>query len=250
MKSIMNKLLATAAVSAILSFAPIANDAHALGGEPQDLWHGFYLGSHAGWAEFDSDVRFLAPLNAVGSAFNGSLGESEASFGLQAGINHQMGLLVVGLEADLTFLTAKDSVDFDVPIAARQTYTVRDEVDYVGTVRGRIGASVANTVIYFTGGYAFGQVDHALEQRATGQAPSNAEEASSMGGYAIGGGGEMHLGTIMGLPMSAKVEYLHIDLEDSTLTSTGGAGFNASTVTFDHEINQVRVGVNVQLGGM
>ncbi len=248
MKSIMNKLLATAAVSAILSFAPIANDAHALGGEPQDLWHGFYLGGHAGWAWVETDLDYAAPLVAgPGSAFSTSIGEDDFSGGFQAGINHQMGMLVVGLEADITFLTSKDNAEFFV---AGVTHNFREDVDFVGTVRGRIGAAVANAMLYFTGGYAFGQVDHEFQQLAGGAAPLNVEDGNSGDGYALGGGAEIHLGTIMGLPMSAKIEYLHIDLEDTTLTSAGNAFSTPSTMNFDNEIDQVRVGINVQLGGM
>ena len=64
--SITNKLLATAAVSALLSLSPVADKAHALGGAPQDVWHGFYLGGHAGWAWIESDVNYSAP-TAAGS---------------------------------------------------------------------------------------------------------------------------------------------------------------------------------------
>ena len=251
MKSFTNKLLATAAVTAILSFAPIANNAHAKGWHADDLWHGFYLGNHMGWAQFDNDLTHLSPAARAGSqVLNGSLGSNDFAGGLQAGINHQIGVLVVGVEADITFTTMKDDVDFFVPGAPGITNTFRDEVDYVGTVRGRVGTAVNNAVIYFTGGLGFGQIDHQIEQRATGLAPSNAEDASSGLGYALGGGGEMHLGTVMGLPMSAKVEYLYIDLEDSTLTSAGGPAFAPSTTNYSNQLNQVRVGVNVQLGGM
>ena len=184
---------------------------------------------------------------AAGSTFSGSLGDDDFAGGLQAGINHQMGMLVVGLEADLTFLTSKDTTNFT---AVGVTHDFREDADYIGSVRGRIGAAMGNMMAYFTGGYAFGQFDHEFVQDCAGCANLRVEDGNSGDGYVLGGGAEIWLGTVMGLPMSAKVEYLHFDLEDSTLTSAGNATLVGSTTTFDNEVDQVRVGINIQLGGM
>lgn len=247
MKSITNKLLATAAVTAFLSCPTIGNDAHAFGSEPQDIWHGFYLGTNLGWGWNDSDLNFSAP-GAVAPSFNSSLGDDDFVYGLGAGINHQMGILVVGLEADIAWMNDKDTVTFLPGAGIQQTF--REDLDYVGTIRGRVGAAIANAMLYFTGGYAFGQVDHEIDFAGPGLSPLRVEDGSSVGGYTLGGGGEMSLGTIMGLPMSAKVEYLYIDLDDTTVSTPGTLAFVPTTTTFDNEIQQVRVGINVQLGGM
>jgi len=246
MKSLTNKLLATAAVSALLTCSPVASDAQAFGGEPQDIWHGFYLGNHIGWVDNDAGVAFSAP--AAGSAFNGGLGDDGIAYGLQAGINHQMGMLVVGLEADLTWMDDTSVAKFLPGGGIQQTF--RQDVDYVGTIRGRIGAAINNAFLYFTGGYAFGQIDHEVQFQGAGLSTLTVDDGDSGSGYALGGGGEMSLGVVMGLPMSAKFEYLYIDLDDSTVTTPGTLAFVPTTSTFDNEIQQIRLGVNVQLGGM
>jgi len=244
-KSITNKLLATAAVSALLSCSPVA------GAKADEPWHGFYLGDHLGWAWTDSDFSHSAPGAPAPQlrAANGSFSTDGVGFGLQAGLNHQMGMLVVGVEADITWLNDKDTETLLPGAGVQQTF--REDIDYVGTIRGRIGAAIMNNAMaYFTGGYAFGQVDHEVEFTGPGLSPLRVDDGDSGSGYALGGGGEFQLGTIMGLPMSAKVEYLYIDLDDSTVTTPATAAFVATTTSFDNEIQQVRVGVNVQLGGM
>jgi outer membrane immunogenic protein len=243
MKSITNKLLATAAVSALLTCSPIASDAQA----QEELWHGLYLGSNLGWAWGESDLAFSAP-GSIAPTFNSSLDTDGFAYGLQAGLNHQMGMLVVGVEADLMWMDEKDTVQFLPGLGITQDF--RQNVDYVGTIRGRIGAAVANAMLYFTGGWAFGQVDNEIEFQGPGLSPLRVEDGDSGSGYTLGGGGEIHLGTVMGLPMSAKIEYLFIDLDDTTVTTPGTLAFVPTTTTFDNEIQTVRLGINVQLGGM
>ena len=243
MKSITNKLLATAAVSALLTCSPVANDAQA----QEELWHGLYLGNHVGWSWTDTDLAFSAP-GSFAPTFNSGLDTDDFAYGLQAGLNHQMGMLVVGVEADITWMNDTSSVTFLPGAGINQNY--RQDVDYVGTIRGRIGAAINNAMLYFTGGYAFGQIDHEIDFTGPGLIPLSVDDGDSGSGYTLGGGAEIHLGTVMGLPMSAKVEYLYIDLDDSTVTTPGTASFVPTTTTFSNEVQQVRVGVNVQLGGM
>jgi len=245
-RSIAGNLFATAAVSAFISSFPVATGAHAFGGEPQDVWHGPYLGGHVGWASVDSDLAFRAPGAPVGSAFDSSLSGDGFAGGAQVGFNHQIGMLVLGVEADITFPQSTDSVTFAPAPGVSAEF--QEEADFIGTVRGRVGAAVDNAFLYFTGGYAWGQFDRTIILNPSFPT-SSFDDTSTSSGYALGGGGELSLGTVMGAPMSAKVEYLYMDFGETTV-ATPTAGFVATTTQFDTDIQQIRAGLNVQLGGL
>lgn len=245
-RSIARKLLATAAVSALLGSLPAATGAHAFGGEAGDVWHGPYLGGHVGWASVDSDIAFRAPGAPVGSAFDSSLSGDGFAGGAQAGFNYQIGMLVLGFESDITFPKGTDSVTFAPAPGVSAEF--QEEADYIGTVRGRVGAAFDNALVYFTGGYAWGEFDRVIVLNPSFPI-SSFDDTNTSSGYAVGGGGELFLGNLVGVPLSARVEYLYMDLGETTV-STPMSGFVATTTRFDTDIQQVRAGLNVQLGGL
>ena len=256
-KSSTKKLLASAAVTALLFCSPVVSGAHALGTKGENIWHGLYLGQHTGYGWTETDLSYSAPLAVAPAltAHNASLDYNSLAGGVTTGLNHQIGALVIGAEADLTFMTSKDSVDLVLNPPAPTTQTWRESVDFVGTIRGRVGLAftgIANiqSVIYFTGGYAYGQIDHEVDFRGLSNAHSQ-DDGAAESGYALGGGIEGHVYKLLGvIPITAKVEYMYIDLDDSTISTPANAAFAASTTNFDNEIHQVRMGINVQLGGM
>lgn len=85
---------------------------------PSITWTGFYFGAHAGVA-FDDD-------DGSDNVFAG---------GVQAGYNWQKhGPWVFGVEGDISFI---------------------EDIDYLATIRGRVGYAVGNVLFYGTGGAAF-----------------------------------------------------------------------------------------------
>lgn len=89
---------------------------------PSITWTGFYIGAHAGAAWDDSnDVEIVG-----GSAF---LAGAHLGYNWQGPSN-----IVIGIEGDVSFL---------------------DNVDYLATVRGRLGYAFGPTLLYATGGAAF-----------------------------------------------------------------------------------------------
>ncbi|MGF1619389.1 MAG: outer membrane protein [Rhodomicrobiaceae bacterium] len=91
---------------------------------PSITWTGFYFGGHAGVAFDDAD-------------------DSDEVFagGIQIGYNWQKhGPWVFGVEADYSFIDA-------------------ELVDYMASIRGRVGYAFDNLLVYGTGGIAFTEQD-------------------------------------------------------------------------------------------
>ena len=126
-------------------------------------WSGLYIGAHAGYGSGDWNVDlshstgaifysdpFKAPHQSL-SANDGALG------GLQAGFNRQLGVLVVGMEADVSWASMSAEGTFTTPLGSQ--WDIKSEIDMLGTVRGRIGMATGPLLFYATGGLAWAEID-------------------------------------------------------------------------------------------
>lgn len=146
-------------------------------------WTGFYAGANAGYA--------------WGSAIGGD--PSGGVLGLTGGYNYQFSPnMVIGAETDIAFSSAGTTV------APRKF-----EADYLGTLRARLGYSVGNVMFYGTAGAAYGKNE--LSQ-------GGLSNDQMHWGWTIGGGVE----AMLTQNISAKLEYLYVDLGKETYQSTGG----------------------------
>jgi outer membrane immunogenic protein len=152
-------------------------------------WTGFYIGAHVGWGK------------ESGSGESGLIG------GAQIGYNWQLNRnWVIGIEADYS------ATDITEP-------TIPARVDYLASIRGRLGYTWDRTMLYGTGGWGTAQV--------TGAGVSQNADA-----YTIGAGIEWAFAP----RWSAKVEYMYYGFED-----VGAGESNAQTVKF---------GLNYRFTGM
>jgi len=162
-------------------------------------WSGFYVGGHVdyGWG------------SAIGGNPSGFLG------GLQAGYNFQVSpALVFGLETDISFTSIDDTVG-----------AAKFGIDYLGTLRARLGYSIDRVMFYATGGLAYGRGELQI---------ANLSNQQFHWGWTIGGGVEAMLTP----SVSAKIEYLYVDLTDETYQSILGP------MSVNYHTNIVRGGVN------
>lgn len=134
------------------------------GSEPN--WAGPYLGANVGlgrlWTgdrmSFDNNGFFFASTNA--GAFEriarSNRHDDGFVFGGMAGYNWQMGRIVAGFEADLTFagLNSYRKKEGDAPFLHVVKQNV--EADWVATLRPRLGVTVDRALIFATAGIAFG----------------------------------------------------------------------------------------------
>ena len=125
-------------------------------------------------------------------------------FGGQIGYNWQINQIVFGIETDLHYSGQDD-------IVTTAGGTVSNELDWFGTFRGRIGLAVWDRWLpYFTGGLAYGG-------RTIKIAGVSADNTAL--GWAIGVGVDYAITP----QWSARLEYLHISLEDFSATFPASA---------------------------
>jgi outer membrane immunogenic protein len=232
-------------------------------------WCGFYAGVNAGaaWGHEDislvpTGLSFQDPNNAL-LASVGSPSNSKTSFtgGGQIGVNSQWLNLVVGLEQDIQYVGLNTSQNVGAvgvpPIAgaAPTLFVFNNSVDsrWLATTRLRMGYAFNNVLLYSTAGIAFGQQNYSQTIAATTVLPAvpanltfnTAAVPSSnriTAGFAAGGGGEWKFAP----NLSARLEYLYIDLDNSDdVLSALSPAF--STTSHSHVRTSIlRAGVNYQ----
>jgi len=227
-------------------------------------WTGFYVGGHGGyhWGASGGSLSLLPDAASWGDPGyaqfqrNYDSGPDGALGGAQLGFNWRSGPFIVGLETDISRLNADGRSAYGALVLG-DPYEVqsRQEMDWFGTFRGRIGItpfSDQRLLLYVTGGLAFGRVETSHSLIATSE--DAGFRASSSGwelGGTIGGGLEWAIGGAWTL----KAEYLYYDLGDRDDRSRQ---FNQNPVplpefgtTMHYDLNGhiARVGINYQLGG-
>lgn len=197
---------------------------------PSFTWTGFYVGANAGYA-FGRDNK----ATTIGTpAFNtliapgivpGSLKTGRDGFtgGLQAGFNYQFGAAVAGIEADINLMPKGGRGAFiGNPVLATQLITsARSELNYLGTLRGRLGFAADRLLVYATGGLAYGDVDASASVVGV-QAPALVWAGNRSGiraGYTVGAGLEYAI-----MPnLTLRGEYLYYDLGQKSVAALGNA---------------------------
>ncbi len=230
---------------------------------PVFTWTGFYLGANAGYA-FDATSRFQSNDAVFAGVPQTTAKVSDSGFtgGGQIGYNYQFGAgsgVVVGVEADAAFMDIDKRTGVQYfPGETRFTQAFgttgvvyHGSLDYLGTVRGRIGYAFNQFLIYGTGGFAYGGVNSSANVYIppTGALIASGGNSKTGTGFAYGGGVEYALPTGSFLnffhssAVTVKAEYIHYDLGNSTFAI--GAGPNVlytSRVKTDGDL--VRAGIN------
>lgn len=244
---IMNKLSAVSAVAALVATCSMATAADLGGYAPPlqpvyerdalpDIWRGLYIGLNAGYGFSNNDSSNLSGPGVAGNF--GSMEPEGLLAGGLVGFNVQYGALVLGAEADLAYSDISDSAGG--PVGGTGYFAgATTDINWLSTLRGRLGYAVGPTLLYVTGGLAFADVDHTV--LATNGVNSVAMSSSGIDtGYTVGGGIERALGG----GWSTKLEYLYVDLGDETLSGISIPDNTAFTSKTETEFHTVRLGVN------
>ena len=275
-------------------------------------WSGFYVGANIGYSwgraptdaagtgtsqsfqsvtpPFPGSITNIAFASASTARINGPIG------GLQTGYNFQFNRWVVGLEADIQ-VSGEHASGTSVgsfsspqcieavsnppaplrctafaPLSGTGVTNYEGKIDWLGTVRGRVGALVTGQILlYATGGFAYGEVNlsggTALNGSIVGTgvfipapvfipltptvAPFSRSKINL--GYTVGAGIEAKFAASN---WSWKLEYLYVDLGSLDTASSFSAplgGFSTLTGAVATHTrftdNIVRVGLNYQIGG-
>ena len=192
-------------------------------------WSGLYVGAHAGygWSDFNfrnpsatANVSGLLPIGAASLVV-----PLERDFdarrwlgGGQVGVNGQFGAVVVGVEGDFSwtdmrgrYRSTSGPTPFG-PVVVTTAEGAAAKVEWLSTVRARLGFAFDRVLVYGTGGVAFGEVHGAGDITATapglGSLSFAASDRRTHVGWTAGAGVEAMI-----MPnLSAKAEYLFADL--------------------------------------
>jgi len=215
---------------------------------------------------YDNSAFALGAASAIGATGAVSARLDGFLVGGQAGYNWQFDeKWIVGVEGDVAGAGVRGGGYAPSSVAAPGGYavtsaTLRRNLEYLGTARGRLGyALTPRLMTYVTGGLAFGGVDatavvrQSLVPSILYSDPGKADLYKNLSGWTAGAGGELALGR----NTSAKLEYLYYDLGGVSLNSpqfsslaftqlvTGQAGvLDASTVSTRYRGHILRVGLN------
>lgn len=197
---------------------------------PASPWTGFYVGVNGGygWSGTPSTVyaEAIYGLNLVNPTVATSALQSfekKGGFGGgQIGYNIQRGQFVYGIEADIQDSGIRGSGsasatanDIASGTSVSSSTFKNGGLDWFGTVRGRLGYTVGNTLIYGTGGFAYGgfsgKSSTTMSWQVQGFLPGSqtyaGNSAATRTGYAAGAGVEYALTP----QWSVKAEYQYLD---------------------------------------
>jgi outer membrane immunogenic protein len=252
---------------------------------PVITWTGLYLGINAGgtWSSSNSvDTTavplFFAPTFETELALSSALATTSVPVnnsgfigGGQIGYNYQFyNSFVAGIETDIQGVAGNNETGTvfgsGVPVGFPgetiiSTVSASKRIDYIGTVRGRLGFTITPTLlVYGTGGLAYGGINSDVnisQQNFATPITDFSAPFSSFGslsnsrvGWTAGGGLEW----LFAPNWSVKVEYLYYDLGTETFglnlltnvfTDTGGIVYSSAPFAkarFNGNI--VRAGLN------
>jgi outer membrane immunogenic protein len=219
-------------------------------------WTGVYLGINAGYGtgqstgtEYCTTSTGVVSGTGCSSPWSSGVSPSGGFVGGQLGANYQTGLFVWGVEADIQVSHINDSTGaipatccIGVP-SPGYTLTRSDNLDWFGTVRGRLGLALWDrTLVYGTGGVMYGEevVNFLFSSPVTFQAQSSGTHT----GWVAGGGIEYAFTN----QISAKVEGLYYDMGSETIAFTSPLNHFSQTANFDYKGALVRLGANLKFG--
>ena len=205
-------------------------------------WTGIYAGGHGSYNWADQEFPG-APAHPAGPP---RMDLSGGMLGGQIGAQYQMGVIVVGIEGDYS--------------RGNLSQTVRDgnyitqtgEIDWTGTLRGRLGLAMGNVMPYVTAGYMWAGASYNQTCPEKAAAPFghcnradkyNITKEATHGGFVYGGGVEWAVSQ----HFSIKAEGLWYRLGEETY-AFGNAPLNAKEAIgnkpIDYDGAMFRIGGN------
>jgi outer membrane immunogenic protein len=231
---------------------------------PVFTWTGFYVGIHAGhiWADEDAVIGDRQNVGFGNGAVPALLEFDNSGWmgGAQIGFNWQFGAFVAGVEADIsgTDIGSESSAFFpgrnlnlpnnDPDRVGPRVTALNREMDWLGTVRARVGFAFDRWMIFGTGGFAFGETSLSGSIVRTNAAglPNFGDERNVFGsdsdtqtGWAAGAGVEYALTN----NFTVKAEWIHYDLGDQNVRLSNPSG-DFADFRVENAGDIVRLGLN------
>ncbi len=203
-------------------------------------WTGFYVGGNIGygWDNIDDTTSSLNgsfPTSTISSEANGVFG------GGQVGYNYMLNPnFLIGIEADLD--AADLSVSHGECIEPSRCAQTDSKVDWLATVRGRMGYVQNDWLLFATGGVAW--VDARTTRTLTAAVnPAALGQADTVSGTNVGWtvGGGVEYGFAPNWSVNLEYRYIQVDTGRDFIYNVPAANVHVDST--DH-INTVRIGLN------
>ena len=225
--------------------------AHARNRKLAPIWSGLYIGAHTGLSDsrldsvFDnSEVLGGVPEDAVLGRYFQLDGLLE---GLQIGYNWQSVRVVYGIEADWSRLSADDYLLDPNNEGSGTTDSGSVALDWIASLRGRIGISSARSLLYATAGVAW--IDGEYTARDDDGAPPGAAIVGPTSlrsvGLVVGGGVEHAVSERLSVRLGGLYYLFNESKDTSTLTNDSDVGDFAKI----EDILVARLSANYRLVG-
>jgi outer membrane immunogenic protein len=231
MKRIITVALATFSISAFgvtanaadLRRPAVAAPAYV---SPPYNWTGFFIGAHigGGW----TNKEFFDPVFGI----RGDVDADGFLGGVQIGYNWQTGPWVFGIEGQFSWADLSGS-------AIGGFGSV--EVDYLGSIAGRIGYAWDRVMLYVKGGGGYAHDRYNVT--ALGVALATAD-SDTRWGWMLGAGLEYGFTP----NWSMKIEYNYMDFGSDSVSFASIVG--PFTLDIDQQIHVVKAGINYRFGGL
>lgn len=207
----------------------------ALAEEPVASGSGFYVGGHVGYLFGNATATFADP---IGVATAGGTTPYGAFFGgVQTGYEHHFASrLMLGVELDMSFPSAEDLAQV---LSYRATYagTANQQLEYLASLRGRVGYDFGPWTPFVTGGIAWASVRSSRTDLTTGN--EDASPSNIRAGWVVGAGVDYRLDS----SWSARAEYLYTSLPLSGFTFATPARYDSL-----YDLHRLRLGLNYKFG--
>lgn len=179
-------------------------------------WSGVYAGALLGygWAANQTSMVYESGGGPASSPWFDYDGDGFTG-GAIAGANWQTGAWVYGLEGDISAANVEGQTSFTqisgsgdeaaFAIGSLTPMNFTTELQWYGTLRGRVGYSFDRMLLYGTAGLAVGGVKSTFFDTV-----ADSGDTTTQVGYAVGAGAEAALNN----DWSLRLEYLYIDLGD------------------------------------
>jgi outer membrane immunogenic protein len=219
-------------------------------------WSGPYIGFNGGYGFGSGSVTgsFFGPIVAAGEpqGFSTAGNPVGAVFGGQVGYNWQLASVVFGVEGDFdaaTLTASGNNVSSSLAVpGAPVGFQASTNVNWLSTIRARLGYTWGPGLVYITGGGAWANVDVKTLSCDTGFAACSANNfTGTQSGWTLGAGFEWMLAP----NWFARAEYLYTSLNGRSnagaftvpaIVGIGGSGVNITTNQMT--MNVIRLGLD------
>jgi high affinity Mn2+ porin len=195
-------------------------------------WTGFYFGGHVGYGLGNARATLSDPF-VMGS--HGAFGSLYG--GIQGGYNYLLpSRVLLGIEADISFPNYLGSDDIAWSGITPTTF-IQEKIDYLGTLRGRMGYTFGHWLVYATGGFAWSQGRFL-------QSPGVSDDADKVLRTRTGGALGTGIEVAIAPDWTSRIEYLYRRFGTANVVFPSDTHY-ASML----DIHTVRVGLNRKFGG-